>query len=139
MKSYLGWSEEKVLAYRQYQREKSRLRRLNRTEEEKRQISEKTHERRKSNGYYANRKKRKRSLKEQCVKYKGGKCERCGLVDDPVVYDFHHRDPAQKDFQISDRNQMIFSQKIQYELEKCDLLCSNCHRKEHHLKRTAPI
>lgn len=43
---------------------------------------------------------RVRKVKEKAVEYKGGKCEKCGLIDHQSVYDFHHIDPSKKDFQI---------------------------------------
>ena len=73
---------------------------------------------------------RKRALKVQCVKYLGGKCSVCGLLDDCMnVYCFHHRDPSQKDFTISSRKNKF--ERMVDELDKCDLICQNCHRKEH--------
>lgn len=72
---------------------------------------------------------RRRAIKQQAVEYLGGKCQRCGLVDDPCVYDFHHLDPTEKDFSIG-KNALKF-ESIKKELDKCILLCSNCHRKEH--------
>ena len=74
---------------------------------------------------------RRRQIKEQAVAYLGGKCTDCGLVDHAVVYDFHHLDPEQKDFSIG-KNARVFTS-IQAELDKCILLCSNCHRKRHYL------
>lgn len=59
----------------------------------------------------------------------GGKCKTCGLVDDPIVYDFHHRDPSTKSFAISERMGYSPWQIIKEEVMKCDLLCSPCHRK----------
>lgn len=72
---------------------------------------------------------RRRSRKREAVKYLGGKCLDCGLVDSVEVYDFHHRNPKGKDFSIG-KNAKSF-EKIKAELDKCDLLCSNCHRKRH--------
>jgi len=62
------------------------------------------------------------------VELLGGKCSICGLVDNPAVYDFHHRDPKEKDVGISQAKSWAA---IEKELEKCDLVCSNCHRKLH--------
>lgn len=45
--------------------------------------------------------------------------------------EFHHKDPNSKDFNISQCRSHKFSQKIKDELDKCSLLCSNCHREEH--------
>lgn len=43
--------------------------------------------------------------------------------------DFHHPDPLEKDFSISDR--MTTFEAIRSELEKCTLLCARCHREVH--------
>ena len=59
----------------------------------------------------------------------GGKCHECKLVDDPAVYDFHHLDPKQKDFSIGQQAKSF--DKIKSELDKCIMLCANCHRKMH--------
>ena len=72
---------------------------------------------------------RRQKIRKQAVEYLGGQCERCGLIDDPCAYDFHHRDPSQKDFEISRQSKSFES--IKYELNKCALLCAICHRKEH--------
>jgi 5-methylcytosine-specific restriction endonuclease McrA len=70
------------------------------------------------------------SVKQQAIDYLGGKCVDCGLVDDPCVYDFHHLDPSKKDFSFGKRGG-ISLEKMKPELDKCVLLCSNCHRKKH--------
>ena len=74
---------------------------------------------------------RRRNIKIQALEYKGWSCNKCGLVDKeyPQIYDFHHLDPTQKDFSIS-KNVLVFD-KIKNELDKCIVLCSNCHRREH--------
>jgi hypothetical protein len=73
---------------------------------------------------------RRRDVKKQAVDYLGGKCVDCGLVDDCFdVYDFHHRDPAEKDFCISDKTRSLDA--IKSELDKCLLLCAVCHRRRH--------
>lgn len=72
---------------------------------------------------------RSRKIKKQCIEYLGGKCLHCGLIDDQVVYDFHHLDPKTKEFNLSKKN--IIFEKAKKELDKCILLCSNCHRKLH--------
>lgn len=77
-------------------------------------------------------KDRQRWLKQQAVAYKGGSCERCNGKFHPAVYDFHHVDPTQKDFSIG-HSKMLSLDKVKPELDKCELLCSNCHR-EHHAK-----
>ncbi len=74
----------------------------------------------------------RRRVKLKGIQLMGGKCQGCGLVDHPCVYDFHHKNPSQKDFAISSSGNCRSWDRIKAELKKCILLCSNCHRKEHH-------
>lgn len=69
--------------------------------------------------------------KVRAINYKGGRCSRCG--DSRVwVLVFHHRDPSAKENAITD---MITRTRrwgeIKQELDKCDLVCENCHREIH--------
>lgn len=70
-------------------------------------------------------------IKTKAVNYLGGKCAICGLVDLVCVYDFHHIDPSKKEISIGDRGGMSF-ETLRPELDKCILLCANCHRKQHY-------
>lgn len=70
-------------------------------------------------------------FKELCVEYKGGKCENCGYDKYVGALDFHHIDPKQKDFSIASAKLRKFDYSIKKELDKCQLLCANCHREEH--------
>lgn len=56
-------------------------------------------------------------------------CEICG-EDESCTLDFHHLDPNEKEEGISNIRHLTFS-RIQKEVEKCVVLCSNCHRKVH--------
>ena len=76
---------------------------------------------------------RQRKFKVQCVEYKGGKCIKCGYDKYIGALDFHHLDPLQKDFSISQAKLWQFNNAIKLELDKCVILCSNCHREEHHV------
>lgn len=58
----------------------------------------------------------------------GGKCEICGYDKCLVALEAHHVDPSTKDFSISD---VASLDRIERELEKCVLLCANCHREVH--------
>ena len=79
---------------------------------------------------YAKKKKEGRlGVKVEAINFLGGKCVRCGLVEDiPDVYDFHHQS-GEKEINIG---QLITNKssldKVQGELSKCILLCANCHR-----------
>ena len=76
-------------------------------------------------------------MKQLAIDYLGGKCQECGIIDKCVaIYDFHHRDPSEKEGHIEivlkrHWKDMRITEDIIVELDKCDLLCSNCHRKVH--------
>lgn len=72
----------------------------------------------------------RRRTKAKAVEYKGGKCEVCGYSKSQAAMDFHHVDPTQKDLAIGSGNPRQW-EVIRVELDKCRLLCSNCHREEH--------
>ena len=59
------------------------------------------------------------------------KCERCGFADYRAL-DFHHKDPEQKDLEVSNMVRLRWSKKkILEEISKCMCLCANCHRITH--------
>ena len=72
--------------------------------------------------------------RQMCLDELGGVCQRpgCGSTED---LEFHHRDPSEKSFAISQRWHRPWEQTLA-ELQKCDLVCGACHKKEH--KSTAP-
>ena len=80
----------------------------------------------------------KRQLKKiKCVEYKGGKCEICGYDKNYSALEFHHLDPNEKDFTISKKNSSW--ENIKKELDKCILICANCHREIHNPDSTQEI
>ncbi len=70
---------------------------------------------------------KQRKNKIQAVAYKGGRCVRCGYQGHVAALDFHHLDPQKKNFAISTLKNHSF-RKMKDELDKCILLCANCHR-----------
>jgi predicted HNH restriction endonuclease len=64
------------------------------------------------------------------VELLGGRCQRCGWDEHVAGFHFHHKDPSQKEFRIASGNTIAWD-KIKTELEKCVLLCSNCHAVVH--------
>ncbi len=74
---------------------------------------------------------RQRKLKQMCIDYKGGKCIFCNYKKYNGSLDFHHIDPKEKDFSISNLKLTTFNEKIKKELDKCILVCSNCHGEIH--------
>jgi endogenous inhibitor of DNA gyrase (YacG/DUF329 family) len=67
-------------------------------------------------------------LKFKAVKYKGGKCIKCGYNSCIAALEFHHTDPSSKEFSISSQPHTRSWEKLKTEIDKCELLCSNCHR-----------
>jgi len=75
--------------------------------------------------------KRRRKIREMAVQHLEGKCSRCGYSKYLEVLEFHHRDPSQKLFGIGQRGLTRGWERVRAEIEKCDLLCANCHRELH--------
>jgi len=71
--------------------------------------------------------------KLQIVKELGGKCSICNYNKNLSALTFHHQNPKRKDFKLDIRSlsNRKFS-KIQNELQKCILVCHNCHSEIHH-------
>lgn len=65
------------------------------------------------------------------VEYKGDKCSVCGYDRCADALEFHHLDPSKKDFGISSKGYTRSWDKVKEELDKCILVCSNCHREIH--------
>lgn len=76
-------------------------------------------------------KEKGRLNKLKAIEYLGGKCVDCGQKFPPYIYDFHHINPEIKEFSITKIMGRTW-EKIIPELDKCVLLCSNCHRTRHH-------
>jgi predicted SprT family Zn-dependent metalloprotease len=76
--------------------------------------------------------KRRTNLKKQAVEYKGGKCERCGYNKVITALEFHHLDPTKKDFGIAASGHTRSWEKTKEELDKCIMVCSNCHKEIHY-------
>ena len=71
---------------------------------------------------------KRKTKRAAAINYKGGECEHCGYNKYSGALEFHHKDPSKKDptglraFNL----ERLFS-----EVDKCLLLCANCHREEH--------
>ena len=75
--------------------------------------------------------KRRRRIRQQAVEYKGGECQTCGYCKCIDALEFHHADSSHKDFSISAKGYTRSWNKVKEELDKCVLLCANCHREIH--------
>lgn len=55
-------------------------------------------------------------------------CQKCGYCKHPSALDFHHKDNSEKSYNISQEVLDVGFENIIDEIEKCEVLCSNCHR-----------
>lgn len=69
------------------------------------------------------------NIKQRLVDYKGGKCQICGYNRYINALEFHHVNPEEKDFTISGGTKSFDT--LKPEIDKCILVCSNCHREIH--------
>lgn len=76
-------------------------------------------------------KKRRKKVRQMAIAYLGGRCSRCGYARCSEAMEFHHRDSSKKDFGISSRGYTRSWKRVREELDKCLLLCANCHREIH--------
>lgn len=75
--------------------------------------------------------KKKKKIKNDIIQYKGGCCEICKIKSEfSTIYELHHKDPSVKEFHIANKRRIPFN-KYKKEIDKCHLLCSNCHREVH--------
>lgn len=74
------------------------------------------------------------NVKSRFVKYMGGCCSRCNKEYPLSSYSFHHTEPEHKDFTISKTMTSVSFNKMLKELDKCILVCQNCHVEIHHEK-----
>jgi len=54
-------------------------------------------------------------------------CSKCGYSDHPVALHFHHLEPVKKHGTISVLVKKGSLDRIKQEMEKCEILCANCH------------
>ena len=78
-----------------------------------------------------NRKMTRHLRKQRLLKRRGGECQVCGYQKSPSALEFHHRDERRKCFNVSGNNLHKPWDLLVREADKCDVLCSVCH-KEHH-------
>lgn len=75
--------------------------------------------------------KRRKKIKELAIKYKGGKCYFCDYSRYIGALDFHHKNGSDKEFGLSTRGLTRSWTKTKKEVDKCILVCANCHRELH--------
>jgi hypothetical protein len=74
---------------------------------------------------------RRKKLRDMALEYGGGKCIICKYKKSRRAMVFHHLDPMKKDFGLSVRGLTRSWEKMRAELDKCVLLCANCHAEVH--------
>ena len=76
--------------------------------------------------------KRRKAQREFIAAYKQKPCMDCGGTFPPICMDFDHRDQSTKKATISEMVSLKLTEEnkafILAEMEKCDLVCANCHR-----------
>lgn len=72
----------------------------------------------------------RRRYKLKLVEYKGGKCSICGYNKCLDALEFHHLNPNDKVFSLTCSDTRSF-EKLKAEVDKCILVCANCHREIH--------
>lgn len=78
------------------------------------------------------RKQHRKIVKKFLVDLKGGKCSVCSYDKCIDALVFHHINPEEKDFEIGRANSSRFTiEQMTKEVEKCQLLCFNCHAELH--------
>jgi hypothetical protein len=75
--------------------------------------------------------KRRRTIRSRAVEYKGGRCGICGYDRCIEALEFHHLDSTLKDFSVSGSGCTRSWKRVHKELDKCMMLCANCHREIH--------
>lgn len=74
--------------------------------------------------------KRWKQRKTDAIKYKGGKCQRCGFDRHYSALVFHHTNSVEKEANWNKIRLWSWGRVLK-ELDKCELLCANCHAIEH--------
>jgi len=77
-------------------------------------------------------KQRRERIKLELLKRRGGKCIACGYSRSASALCFHHRNPDEKEINISGTRLTAISRKrLEEEVDKCDVYCLNCHTELH--------
>lgn len=81
----------------------------------------------------------RKRFKRKLISAMGGKCQCCGYDRCDEALEFHHIDPVLKEFTFASiRANPKKLESIIPELEKCILVCSNCHKEIHSSIRIIP-
>jgi hypothetical protein len=80
-------------------------------------------------------KRNKMKRKLQIVEFMGGQCSICSYKKNLAALELHHLNPQTKDFEISYYSSKKWEDLV-VELNKCILICSNCHKEIHNPSHT---
>ncbi len=80
---------------------------------------------------YQRKMNRRIRLKEESINFLGGKCKNCGYDKCLAALEFHHP-KDDKEGNVGEFLKNESRQKLLKEVEKCILLCANCHRELHY-------
>lgn len=80
------------------------------------------------NKYYVDLRRKK--VKQLSLDYLDNKCSNCGYNKCKDALEFHHKNET-KEFGISQSGHTRSWDRVKQELDKCILLCANCHREAH--------
>lgn len=70
--------------------------------------------------------------KSYYIAIKGGKCECCGYKFKSLASaEFHHKDNSTKTGNLSQMFGRYSKERVEEEVNKCVILCSNCHKELH--------
>lgn len=82
--------------------------------------------------YYQDRQnERRRGNKIIFLEQFESKCSLCGYNKNTAALEFHHLDPKKKDFSLSSMDFSWSIERLRSEIDKCILVCANCHREIH--------
>jgi DNA-binding CsgD family transcriptional regulator len=71
----------------------------------------------------------RKRVKLKLVEYKGGCCEKCGYNKSEQALQFHHINPEKKDFTVGGKSYSF--ERMKLEVDKCIMVCANCHIEIH--------
>ena len=74
---------------------------------------------------------RRKAIKQKALDYKGNKCIFCQYNKYEGALEFHHIVSSTKEFGIGQKGHSRSWDKVKDELDKCILVCSNCHKEVH--------
>lgn len=70
----------------------------------------------------------RKRIKIALVESFGNKCQACGASFPQSVYDFHHLNPSEKEFNVGSQSTTRSKEAVAQEAKKCIMVCANCHR-----------